>query len=180
MQIRRLTWLLIFAVVSGCADYQIKESAWSNELPLKEYFLKSYQRDSINANLQPLDQYLAWVKRFYLGWEAYPSGWNNVTQDLLYKIKDPVATEEIKHKMDRLGKSISAEWSKNNTTRRICSQHISIWGNALLKSVEYGETLKILDRVAADVDDLLENRISADVITENRFYLEEDIFKDIN
>lgn len=179
MQFRRLIWLLIFAV-SGCADYQIKESAWPNELPPEEYFLKNYLRDSINVNLQPLDQYLTWVKRFYHGWEVHPTGWNNVTQDLLYKIKDPVATDEIRLKMDRLGKSISGEWAKNNTTRRISTQHISIWGNALLKSVEYGETHKILDRVAMDVEDLLDNRISADVITENRFYIEEDIFKDIN
>jgi hypothetical protein len=179
MQIRRLIWLLIFAV-SGCADYQIKESAWSNELPPEEYFLKSYMRDSINSNLQPFDQYLTWIKRFYQGWEVYPNGWNNVTQDLLHKIKDPVALEEIKQQMDRLGKSISGEWAKNNATRRINTQHVSIWGNALLKSVEYGETSKILDRITADVDDLLGNRISADVITENRFYIEEDIFKDIN
>lgn len=179
-RIRHLTLLVVF-ILPACAAVQEKELIWPKELPAHDYFLNIYRQDSTNAKLQPVDQYMLWVMRFYQGSELYPNGWDNVTQDLLLRIKEPELAIEIKNKMEHLGLLISGEWAKNNKTRLITSQHVSIWGNALLRSLEQGETLDILERVAADVDDLMSNKISADVITENRFYaVEEDIFKEIN
>ncbi|AEG01882.1 hypothetical protein [Methylomonas methanica] len=178
-RIRRVIILGIL-LLPACATVQENDTDWPAQLPPHGYFLRSYQGDAINAGLQPLAQYLLWVKRFYRGWELYPSGWENVTRDLLLRVKQPELADEIEEKMGRLGLVISAEWAKNNRTRLINSRHVSIWGNALLKSLEQGETLQILERVAADVDDLLHHRISADVITASRFYAEDDIFIDIN
>ncbi len=157
-----------------------KYPVWPDDLPKYTYFIGEYQRDSVNTNTQTLDQYLTWVKRFYQGWELYPSGWNSIKQDLLLRIKDPILAGEVKDKMDDLGLSISREWAKSNDTRAINTRHVSIWGNALLKSLQQGETLQIIERITADVQDLIGKKISADVITENRFYAEEDIFKDVN
>lgn len=179
MKAKCVLWLLVL-LLAGCVENQLNDNRWSNEQNEDEYFVKCYWRDPINAERQSIDQYLLWIDRFYLGWEIYPHGWNQVTADLLAKIQEPDQVKQVADKMAYLGKTISAEWAKNNATRRINSQHISIWGNALLKSLEFGETLKIIDLVGHDVDDLLENRISAAMITENRFYSEEDIFKDLN
>ncbi len=179
MQIRQLV-ILGLVMLPACATVQENDTDWPERLPPHGYFLTSYQGDAINAGLQPLEQYLLWVKRFYRGWELYPSGWDNVTRDLLLRVKQPELADEIEEKMGRLGLVISAEWAKNNQTRLINSRQVSIWGNALIKSLEQGETLEILEQVAADVDDLLHHRISADAITASRFYAEDDIFIDIN
>lgn len=179
MKIRLLAILMIM-VLPACGTIMTKNQVWPDDLPRYDYFFNEYQRDSVNTNTQTLDQYLTWVKRFYQGWELYPSGWNNIKQDLLLRIKDPVLAGEVKEKMDDLGLSISREWAKNNDSRVINTRHVSIWGNALLKSLQQGETLEIIERITADVHDLIAKKISADVITENRFYAEEDIFKDVN
>ena len=177
MQIRRLFLVIILAALQACSANQATETAWPDELPPHEYFLNLYQQDSTNNNIQNLDQYMTWVIRFYQGSELYPNGWNSVTQTLLLGIKDLESANGVEDKMARLGLLISGEWAKNNSTRLINTRHISIWGNALLKSLEHGETLELIDRVTADVEDLLASRISSDVITENRFYAEEDILQ---
>jgi hypothetical protein len=176
----QLLAILIIMVFPACGILSTKDSMWPDDLPRYEYFLQEYQRDLVNTNTQNLDQYLTWVTRFYHGWELYPSGWNNIKHDLLLRIKDPQLAKDVNDKMDDLGLSISREWAKNNDTRVINTRHVSIWGNALLKSLEKGETLQIIERIASDVQDLIGKKISADVITENRFYVEEDIFKDVN
>lgn len=176
----RFLAILIIVVLPACGTLMAKDPIWPDDLPRYAYFFNEYQRDVVNTNSQTLDQYLTWVMRFYHGWELYPSGWNNIKQDLLFRIKDPALANEVKDKMDNLGLSISREWAKNNDTRVINTRHVSIWGNALLKSLQQGETLQIIERITADVRDLIGKKISADVITENRFYAEEDIFKDVN
>ena len=179
MQIRKLLWLLML-LVSGCAEYPIKTSSWPDTMPSNETFLANYQQDGVNANLQSLDEYLLWVKRFYQGWELYPNGWITLSDNVARKLQEPLLARAVKEKLRNLGVVIAAEWAKNNETRRITTQQVSVWGNALLNSLQHGETLSILERVAQDVEDLLANRISPEQITENRFYAEEDIFKDIN
>ena len=179
MQIRRTMCLLIL-VLSGCAEYPITNSDWPTGLPAYEIFRDNYRRDSDNAQYQSLEQYLTWAKRFYLGWELYPTGWNSLSRDLMLRIDDPSMTAKLEASLKRLGTIIAAEWAKDNRIRRINTRQVSIWGNALLNSIQHHETSNILELVAKDVEDLLENRISSDEITENRFYAEEDIFKDIN
>jgi hypothetical protein len=179
MKIRILA-ILIITGLPACGTLMAKDPVWSDDLPRYAYFFNEYQRDSINTNVQTLEQYLAWVQRFYSGWELYPSGWNSIKGDLLLRIKDPALAGEVNNKMDDLGLSISREWAKNNDTRVINTRHVSIWGNALLKSLQQGETLEVIARITADVQDLIGKKITADAITENRFYAEEDIFKDVN
>lgn len=176
----RLLFLVFIISLQGCAISTVNQTVWPTELPPQSYFEDQYGQDAINANYQAIDQYLIWVMRFYQGWELYPNGWNKVTDDLLFSIKEPEIAQEIEEKMTEIGLLISGEWAKNNETRMINTRHVSIWGNALLKSIEQGETMAIINRVHDDVEDLLAKRISASVITENRFYSEEDIFKDIN
>jgi len=149
-------------------------------MPAQAQFAEHYQQDRRNANLQSLEQYLTWVERFYQGWDMYPSGWNQISYDLTAKIADPSAKIAVETKLRHLGVAIAAEWAKDNAARCITTRHVAIWGNALRKSAERSKIEEILDRVLDDVDNLLNHRIAADVITENRFYVEEDVLNDIN
>ncbi len=179
MSIRLLVLLLIFAL-PGCAVFSAKEPLWPAELKHQAYFLSLYQQDAGNAKLQNLDQYLGWVISFYQGTELHPRGWNSIKTDLLRKNPEAAFANELQHKLERLGLMIAGEWAKNNQTRLITTRHVAIWGNALMKSAEQGETLELLDRVTIDVEDLLARRLAADAIKEDRFYAEEDIFQSIN
>jgi hypothetical protein len=175
--------LLIFLIIlalPACTVFQSKEAVWPDDLPPRAYFLNVYQQDAANSHLQNLDQYMLWVIRFYQGSDLYPNGWNSITQTLLEKIREPETIQQVKDKMDRVGLLISGEWAKNNQTRLINTRHVSIWGNALFKSLEQGETLELIERVSSDVDDLLTQRIPSEAITEGRFYAEEDIFEYLN
>jgi hypothetical protein len=177
---KHLLLIILIMILPACATLQSNQALWSADLPAQEYFVNEFQRDTVNHQQQTLDQYLTWVTRFYEGTELYPKGWNHITQALLLRITEAEQANEVKDKMQRLGLLISGEWAKNNQTRLINTRHVSIWGNALIKSLEQGETLELLARVSADVDDLLAQRLAADAITEGRFYAEEDVLDYIN
>lgn len=162
-------------ILPACSALPSKQALWPADLPPQEYFLSAYQQDAINHQNQSLDEYLGWVSRFYQGTEFYPNGWDNITRSILSGVTQPDKADEVKDKMQQLGLLISGEWAKNNRTRLITSRHVAIWGNALIKSQQNGETLELLERVSADVEGLLEQRIAAEDITEDRFYAEEDV-----
>lgn len=179
MKVRVLMcWLLGF--LWGCSTNEVRQSAWPESMPAHAVFAEHYQRDRHNAELQSLQEYLTWVERFYLGWELYPTGWIDISRDLTAKLTEPSLKHQMQTKLEGLGVAIAAEWAKDNTVRRITTRHIGIWGEALRKSAERAELPRILDRVLEDVDNLINNQIAADVITENRFYIVEDVLNEIN
>jgi hypothetical protein len=167
---------LIFLILTltGCVANTVKELAWPEDLPPRVYFLGKYKQDSANKNIEKEEEYLNWVIRFYKGWTLYPNGWNNITKDLLAKLKDQKTANAVKIKMGRLGLLISSEWAKNNKTRLISSRHVSVWGNALMKSLDCGDTLQLIDRVAKDIDGLLGHKIPDDAITAQRYYADDE------
>jgi len=165
---------IIIFVLSGCAINKPQDPNWPNELPPRAYFLDHYQQDITNKNIQNQEEYLSWIVRFYKGSDLYPNGWNNITQDIVLKLNDSPSVDDVKVKLDQLGLLISEEWAKNNKTRTINSLHVSIWGNALLKSLEQNETLQLIDRVASDVDDLLSKKIPAEIIVADRYYVQDE------
>ncbi len=165
---------ILIACLSGCALNKPQDPNWPNELPPRAYFLNQYQQDVTNKNIQSQEEYLSWIVRFYKGSELYPNGWNNITHDILLKLKNTPTADNIQAKLDQLGLLISEEWAKINKTRIINSLHVSVWGNALLKSLELNETLQLIDRVASDVDDLLARKIPAEVIAAERYYVQDE------
>lgn len=174
---------ILFAIalgLSGCVAQTAKESTGFAQLPGNEYFLKLYRQDKGNNTIQSLDEYLNWVRCFYEGTDLYPYGWRSITQTVLQKIDSPDMKNVVRGRMAQLGMLISGEWAKNNQTRLINSRQVSIWGNALIKSLEQGKILDLIEQVNADMENLLARKISADVITEDRFYAEEDFFDAVN
>ena len=171
----RYTALLIlisglFACTTQSKKIAQQADVWPKDIPSRAYFLKVYDADDGNKKIQTQEEYLTWIVRFYNGWELYRRGWTKMTNELIDQIEDPQQAKEIRVKIDRIGRLVSAEWAKKSDTRTIYTRHVSVWGNALLESLDRNEALPLVNRVNKDVSDLLAHRINADVITAERYF----------
>jgi hypothetical protein len=169
---RLLALLILVSSLFACSSTKVarQADAWPNAMPSRAYFLKVYEADETNKKIQTQEEYLTWIVRFYSGWELYRRGWIKMTDELVAQVDDPAQVKEIRHKVDRIGRLVSGEWAKKSDTRTIYLRHVSIWGNALLESLDRDEALPLINRVNQDVDDLLAHRIKAEVITAERYF----------
>ena len=167
-----LNFFIILAVslISACTSNRVSDADWPKDIPPRAYFLKVYHADAVNKKIQTEEEYFTWILRFYNGWELYRRGWVKMTNELMEQLHDPQQAQEVRHKIDRIGKLVSGEWAKKSDTRTIYLRHVSVWGNALLESLDRNEALPLINRINQDVDDLLAHRISVDVITAERYY----------
>lgn len=163
--------LLVFIVfISACTSHKVAEQTWPAKMPSHNYFLTIYNADKHNQQVQTEEDYFKWIVRFYNGWELYRRGWLKMTDELMAQVENPAEADEIKFKIDRIGRLVSGEWAKKSDTRTIYLRHVSIWGNALLESLDRGEPLPLINRINQDVDDLLARKIHPDTITAQRYY----------
>lgn len=160
---------LVFTLLA-CSTHKSGQDAWPEGMPSRAYFVKVYEADKVNKDVQKQDEYLTWILRFYNGWELYRRGWIKMTDELVAQIDDPRQVEEVRYKVDRIGRLVSGEWAKKSDTRTIYLRHVSIWGNALLESLDRDQALPLIDRVNQDVDDLLAHKIKPEVITADRYF----------
>jgi hypothetical protein len=158
-------------LISGCTHLK---DQWPDKVPSRSQFVKTYNNDLSNKNIQTQEEYLLWIQRFYLGWEIYKRGWLKMTDELLVEVDDPKQKEIIEKKMHNLGLKISREWAKKTKQRRIYTRHVAIWGNALLESLDKGESMLLIDKVNEDVNALLAHKIEPKIITENRYYPQDE------
>ena len=93
-----------------------------------------------------------------------------MTNELVAQVEDPSQVKEIRYKIDRIGRLVSGEWAKKSDTRTIYTRNVSVWGNALLESLDRDQAIPLINQVNQDVDDLLAHRIKADVITADRYF----------
>lgn len=175
-KIAHLSRLLALVILAGSlfacsSNKMVKQAdAWPSAMPSRAYFLKVYEADKVNKQIQTEEEYLTWIVRFYSGWELYRRGWIKMTDELVAQMKDPTQVDEIRYKIDRIGRLVSGEWAKKSDTRTIYLRHVSVWGNALLESLDRDQALPLINRVNQDVDDLLAHRINSDVITAERYF----------
>ena len=162
--------ILVVSLLSACTSNRISEEQWPKDIPPRAYFLNVYQADSVNKKIQTEEEYFTWILRFYNGWELYRRGWIKMTDELMEQIHNPQQAQEVRYKIDRIGRLVSGEWAKKSDTRTIYLRHVAVWGNALLESLDRNEALPLINRINGDVDDLLAHRISVDVITAERYY----------
>lgn len=167
---RFLTLIALASTLFACTSHHTKQEAWPEQMPSRTYFLKVYAADSDNQQVQSQDEYLTWIVRFYNGWELYRRGWTKMSDELIAQVKDPQQVDEIRDKIARIGRLVSGEWAKKSDTRTIYLRHVSIWGNALLESLDRDQALPLINRVNQDVDDLLDHKINPDVITADRYF----------
>jgi len=170
--IRLMAVVILATSLFACSSTKIarQADAWPSDMPSRAYFLKIYNADETNKKIQSQEDYLTWIVRFYSGWELYRRGWIKMTDELVAQVKDPSQEKEIRQKVDRIGRLVSGEWAKKSDTRTIYLRNVSIWGNALLESLDRDEALPLINRVNQDVDDLLAHKISADIITAERYF----------
>ncbi|MBK8185931.1 MAG: hypothetical protein IPK77_00965 [Cellvibrio sp.] len=175
MKIKQLQVFLIVSLslflMSACTHLK---DQWPEQVPSRSHFTNSFDQDELNKTVQTKEEYLLWIQRFYLGWEIYKRGWLKMTNELLAEVDDPKQQKIIERKMSDLGLKISREWAKKSKKRRIYTRHVAIWGNALLESLDKGESMQLINQVNDDVDALLEHRLDPKMITENRYYPQDD------
>lgn len=170
-QLFRLLILIAFtSTLLACSTHRSAQDTWPDAMPSRAYFVKVYEADKINKQIQTRDEYLTWILRFYNGWELYRRGWIKMTDELVAQVQDPQQVTEIRYKIDRIGRLVSGEWAKKSDTRTIYLRHVSIWGNALLESLDRDQALPLINQVNQDVDDLLAHRIKPEVITADRYF----------
>lgn len=165
-------FILFTFVLNACTSnsHKVSEENWPKGVPPRADFLKVYEADPVNRKIQTEEEYFTWILRFYNGWELYRRGWVKMTDELMEQVKNSAQADEIHYKINRIGKLVSGEWAKKSDTRTIYLRHVSVWGNALLESLDRHEALPLINRINKDVDDLLAHRISVDVITAERYY----------
>ncbi len=169
--LRMLAVLMLAASLFACSSQKLSRiENWPETMPPRTYFVHAYDADKVNKEIQTEQEYMTWIVRFYNGWELYGRGWTKMTDELLTQIEDPSEAREIKAKTDRIGRLVSAEWAKKSDTRTIYLRHVSIWGNALLESLDRDQALELVTRVNQDVDDLLAHKIKPTVITAERYF----------
>jgi hypothetical protein len=176
---KSLVVLMLTSTLFACSSQKLaRNENWPSNMPERSYFVQAYEADDANKKIQTEQEYMTWIVRFYNGWELYGRGWTKMTDELLAQIDDPAEAREIRWKMDRIGRLVSAEWAKKSDARRIYLRQVSIWGNALLESLDRDQALELVTQVDRDVDDLLAHKIKPTVITAERYFAadEEDPF----
>ncbi len=161
--------LLIVATTVSCLRAPAERLEWPAGLPPLSHYEQIYERDEANQAVQTRREYLEWVVRFYKGWKLYQDGWHSTTQDVLYGVDEGARRVRMKKKMAALGKLISGEWAKNSNGRRIRSRELSVWGQALVKSMDRGSEEQLIDRISHDVNALLSGRLDPTEIDLQRY-----------
>lgn len=168
---RLLALLMLVSSLFACTTQKLaRDENWPETMPPRAFFVQTYEADEINRRIQTEQEYMTWIVRFYNGWELYGRGWTKMSNELLAQIDDPAEVDTIKYKIDRIGRLVSAEWAKKSDTRTIYLRHVSIWGNALLESLDRDQALELVIKVNQDVDDLLAHKIKPAVITAERYF----------
>ncbi len=149
------------------------KNEWPTNIPPRSYFVAYYAQDIPHQAILKKEEYLTWVHRFYFGWELYGRGWLQATEELVNSLKNPKEKQYAKRIMLKVGALVAPEWAKNKKFRVINTRHISIWGNSLHDAIARKEQLTTLDKIHADVDGLLEKRLSPSDIDYDRYFKQE-------
>lgn len=171
---RSIQALVLVSLLSTCAGLRDgTKGEWPEGLPPAGFFVSAYETDTSNHELQTQREYLYWVRRFYEGTALYPTGWNDLTADILAETHDPDLAFERKQKLHRLGRVIAAEWSKDSAVNRVESYHLAVWGGAAGRAIEVGNVDETLQKISDDVQKLLKQALPPEVITEYRYHPED-------
>lgn len=166
-----LLCLVVAALLGGCTSTKpLSGKTWHDQLPPKQYFIDYYNAHSNKPESYSIDEYLMWVERFYLGWELFSRGWLKATDELVATLEDPGEQAQAKQLSFDLGKIVSAEWALENDIRKVNSQHLSIWGNALMESMTRQEQLLMLNKILADAKAVVNESLPAKEFHSERYY----------
>lgn len=166
-----LTLCLIGLLISGCASVeQGVTGGWSERLPPKSYFSKTYAADEDNQEEQTFEDYVFWVNAFYAGTVLYPRGWFDLTEGVIETVDDAVARERTQNSLFVLGRDIAAEWAKSNEHRLVDNGDLAIWGAATQRASKEDSLEETLQLITDDVYKVLAGRLTSEDISAERYH----------
>ncbi len=118
--------------------------------------------------MQTQEEYLYWVRRFYLGYSLVP-GWLSITHQVLKPLDGEYRSLKSRELYD-LGERIGSEWAKDNGVRLIDTRTTAIWGQAALEAVQRDDLDNFLRLLRDDVESLLGAQASVKDISFERYY----------
>lgn len=174
---RIVTGLVIAMILSGCVSHIGVSTDWPGELPPVKLFVEAYENDQINQEVQSMEDYLLWVKRFYQGWVVYDNGWLKMSRDLVEQMPSN-QREAASQRIAEIGLVIAPEWAKEKTDRYIFTDMVAVWGEALLEALNRGEVFEYMDSVEQDLKMLKNGQIQRQDIFMQRYFpdIQEDSF----
>ncbi len=168
MSLKLVAIMCLIIALGSCAS---TPDSWPDTLPASTYFQTNWINDAANQQIQSEEEYLLWVRRFYEGFNTVP-GWFDLEMQVLARLP-PDEHANATEQLAALGITISGEWAKDNSVRRIDTSTVATWRDALQESLsrmELGSYLMLLNQ---DVAALLNGSLTADDITFERYYTDE-------
>ena len=165
---------LLGGVVAGCASAPPAAEDWPRSVPPRANYEQLHALDAANGEIEPLDDYLVWVTRFYEGWGPFPYGWNAMSEAALEAVPEE-RYALVAAKLDYLGQLISGEWAKSRARTRIPNRALAAWAQAMNEAIERGEVEALLDRAIADVERVLAGDLDGGTIRIERYYPDLDL-----
>ena len=153
----RSSLVLVVVVLAGC----VSTSSRSTD-PL---FAQSWNDDLRNRDIQPREQYLEWVDKFYDG-TPFVIGWTRRQAEL-----SASGGLEAQSTLDRLGLLVAAEWAKDNEVRRIDNDLLLRIGAILAEARDKGRLVPVAETLIEDVQALLAGTLDAKKIDAPRYRL---------
>ena len=150
---------------------------WPDSIPPIRVFAQVYEEDSQNQRLQSRQEYLEWVLVFYRGNLLYPTGWSDINS-YVHAAATPAQTSLLNKQLAVLGEAIAAEWSRDNSVRRIDNRMLSLWGSVVQSAPTPEQQQMSVRVIQEDVDNLLSGNLNGVNIREQRYEekLEIDLF----
>jgi hypothetical protein len=166
--LHKLLALTVMLALSGCSASVRKADSWPSQLPARHHFLQIYAADQNNAAIQPREQYLTWVRRFFEGSELYAWGFLDLEALVLDGMEGEAAVS-LKRKLDDVGTKIGGEWAKDRSVKRISTVMLSIRAEAIQNALAAGSVEPLMDRIRSDVAAVLSGELVAAEITPDRY-----------
>jgi len=166
---RSIRTALLFALaglLAGCAA-TVPPQEWPEYVPDQSGFVDRWAADDRNRAAQDVDEYLAWIVRFYEGLPPIALSWRDITSAVVADLESEERAA-ANARMERLGVRISSEWAKENDLRVIDTGMLSLWGSVML-GVDTPERLAAMDMISRDVRALLDDSLAPEAITEQRY-----------
>lgn len=168
MAVKFIAILSLALALCCCASAPV---SWPSTLPALSYFQTNWETDAENQQIQTEGEYLLWVQRFYEGFNTVP-GWIELETQVLARLPQEERASAAEQ-LAALGMTISAEWAKDNSVRRIETSTVATWRDALQESLSRMELSSYLMRLSQDTTALLNGSLTADDITFERYYIDE-------
>jgi hypothetical protein len=136
-------------------------------VPPKAFYSRVYDASpEIHAKMTK-EEYYTWAWRFYYPFQLSP-GWLK-TEENLFKDMSEEQYRLLAPKLAYAGQLMSAEWAKPNEIRRVHTNMLALWGRVLKKALGLGILDATIDRLLADVHQLLRGEMEAKAVTAERY-----------